>query len=136
MRADDGGQGDWGTLALGILAGVAVIALLVAAYAIGATKGRADAEREPTGAATVASEEPSPAVDAAAVASFTSACGGCHALAAAGTTASIGPDLDALAPTVEQVLAAIANGGAGTGQMPAGLLTGAEAEAVAELVAR
>jgi mono/diheme cytochrome c family protein len=60
--------------------------------------------------------------------------GGCHALAAAGTTATVGPDLDELQPTAEQVLAAIENGGAGSGQMPAGLLSGADAERVAEFV--
>jgi mono/diheme cytochrome c family protein len=133
-----GGLGDWGVLGFGILVGCAVIALLVAAYAIGANKGRADAEREADAARTApaATEQApvTPAADAEALAAFEAACGSCHALAVAGTSATIGPDLDELRPTEEQVLAAIANGGAGSGQMPAGLLSGSDAQRVAELV--
>lgn len=127
-------------LGFGVLVGITVIALLVAAYAIGATKGRADAKRE--AAATAAAGAPtatetlpgSTAVDREALALFTATCGSCHALAAAGSTATVGPGLDDLKPTEEQVLAAIENGGAGSGRMPAGLLSGADAGRVAEFV--
>lgn len=134
-----GDLSDWGVLGFGILVGCAVIALLVAAYAIGATKGRADAEREAEAARTgvAAATEQAPgttAADEEALTLFETACGSCHTLAVAGTTATIGPNLDELQPTEEQVLAAIANGGAGSGQMPAGLLSGPDAERVAELV--
>ena len=45
------------------------------------------------------------------------------------------PDLDSLAPAEDQVLAAIENGGAGSGQMPPSLLGGEEAQQVAAYVA-
>lgn len=57
-------------------------------------------------------------------------------LQAAGTTGTIGPDLDELRPDEETVLRAIEIGGTGTGAMPAGLLSGTDAERVAEFVAR
>ena len=63
---------------------------------------------------------------------FAGSCGSCHTLADAGTDGSFGPNLDALAPSEEEVLAAIENG---PGAMPNGLLDGAAAEAVAKYVA-
>jgi cytochrome c6 len=42
-------------------------------------------------------------------------CGNCHTLADAGTTAKVGPNLDQVKPTFEQVLAAMK---AGPGAMP------------------
>lgn len=136
----DKGLSDWGVVGWGVLIGLAVIALLAAAYAIGATKGEADARKELAGATAVApaetaapsGEEPVPPAEDVAL--FQATCGGCHTLAAAGTTGTVGPNLDDLAPTKEQVLAAIANGGVGTGQMPAGLLSGQDAERVAAVV--
>jgi mono/diheme cytochrome c family protein len=65
---------------------------------------------------------------------FTQTCGTCHTLKDAGTSGSIGPILDTLKPDKARVEAAIKNGGAGSGQMPSGLLAGKEAEAVAEYV--
>jgi cytochrome c oxidase subunit 1 len=67
---------------------------------------------------------------------FVQTCGGCHALSAAGSTGTAGPDLDQLQPSRAAVLAAIEVGGRGTGAMPAGLLSGAQAEQVAAFVAR
>lgn len=70
---------------------------------------------------------------AAGKSSFTSTCGGCHALKDAGTSGAVGPDLDSLAPlTVETVAKQIANGG---GAMPAKLLEGQDAANVAAYVA-
>lgn len=86
---------------------------------------------------------------------FQTNCGNCHALYAAETDGNFGPNLDEqLAPTgppavgteagdsaiegtSERVLAAIENGFQGNdrGRMPAGILTGAQAEEVAEYVA-
>lgn len=63
---------------------------------------------------------------------FAGACGSCHTLAAADTDGSFGPNLDDLAPDEARVSAAIADG---PGSMPAGLLDGAAAEAVAVYVA-
>jgi heme/copper-type cytochrome/quinol oxidase subunit 1 len=66
---------------------------------------------------------------------FSSSCGSCHALAAAGTTGSVGPDLDQTAPSEQRVLDAIEQGGLGSGAMPAGILQGEEADQVAAYVA-
>lgn len=86
---------------------------------------------------------------------FATNCGNCHALTAAGTGGNFGPDLDRLlAPggpptgssaeqTIEasqgRVLNAIEEGvdsPAVPGRMPGGILTNAQAEEVAEFVAR
>ena len=86
---------------------------------------------------------------------FQTNCGNCHTLYAAETDGNFGPNLDdQLAPTgppdasteagqeaidgtAERVDAAIDNGfqGSDRGRMPAGILTGAQAEEVAEFVA-
>ena len=65
---------------------------------------------------------------------FTQTCGTCHVLSDAGTSGQVGPSLDTLKPNKARVEAAIENGGSGSGAMPAGLLAGKEAEAVAEYV--
>ena len=65
---------------------------------------------------------------------FTQSCGTCHTLADAGTSGSVGPVLDELKPDKARVENAIKNGGAGSGAMPAGIVSGQEAEAVATYV--
>jgi len=65
---------------------------------------------------------------------FTQSCGTCHTLSDAGTSGTIGPNLDELKPDQARVANAIKNGGAGTGAMPANIVTGQEAEAVADYV--
>jgi hypothetical protein len=65
---------------------------------------------------------------------FSQSCGTCHTLSDAGTSGSVGPVLDDLKPDKARVQNAIKNGGAGTGAMPANIVTGQEAEAVAEYV--
>ncbi len=65
---------------------------------------------------------------------FTQSCGTCHTLADAGTSGNVGPVLDQLKPDKARVLNAIKNGGAGSGAMPAGIVSGKEAEAVATYV--
>jgi len=79
---------------------------------------------------------------------FVTNCGSCHALYKAGTDGVVGPDLDErLAPPsptppdpaalTPRVLDAVVNGrSGGDGQMPAGILTGPQAEEVASFVAR
>jgi mono/diheme cytochrome c family protein len=64
---------------------------------------------------------------------FTSTCGSCHTLAAAGTSGTVGPNLDDLKPTEQVVLSAIQTG---PGAMPPGLYSGADAQAVAKYVAQ
>ena len=65
---------------------------------------------------------------------FTSNCGSCHVLGAAGTTGSVGPNLDQLKPDEGTVEQKVRNGGGG---MPAfeGRLSDAEITAVAKYVA-
>ena len=65
---------------------------------------------------------------------FTQSCGTCHTLGDAGTSGTIGPNLDELKPDKARVENAIKNGGAGTGAMPANIVSGQEATAVAEYV--
>lgn len=71
---------------------------------------------------------------------FATNCGSCHTLARAGTAGVVGPNLDELlgdgTPEANEprVLSAIEVGVAG--RMPAGILRGAEAEQVADFVAR
>jgi cytochrome c6 len=71
---------------------------------------------------------------------FQTNCGSCHTLAAAGTDGVVGPNLDDLlglaTPDANRprVLAAIQNGV--KGRMPAGILSGQQAEDVADFVAR
>jgi mono/diheme cytochrome c family protein len=64
-------------------------------------------------------------------------CRNCHTLEAAGAEASVGPNLDELRPPKALVLDAIENGRArGNGAMAADLVEGADAEAVAQFVAK
>jgi cytochrome c oxidase subunit 1 len=67
---------------------------------------------------------------------FVQSCGGCHALSAAGSSGTAGPDLDELKPSRARVLAAIEIGGTGSGRMPPKLLPPADAERVAAFVAK
>jgi mono/diheme cytochrome c family protein len=97
---------------------LAVVGLLLAAGAAGFVIGRESAEEDggpaPTAPATTAAE----AGDAAAGAEvFASAgCGGCHVYGPAGSTAEVGPSLDATALDAEQVATIVADG---RGGMPA-----------------
>jgi mono/diheme cytochrome c family protein len=73
---------------------------------------------------------------------FAQRCSGCHTLSAAGTQGSAnrnvrvqGPNLDQRQETRGDVLFAIRNGGFSGGIMPQNIVTGREAEKVAEFVA-
>jgi mono/diheme cytochrome c family protein len=66
---------------------------------------------------------------------FVENCGTCHTLESAGTQGQIGPNLDEANVDEATVLEVIANGGYGSGNMPANLVTGADAQAVAAYVA-
>jgi mono/diheme cytochrome c family protein len=74
---------------------------------------------------------------------FVDHCGSCHTLAAAGTVGQIGPNLGNIAITEATIRRAIRNGGgthshgAGghTGNMPRNLVTGKDAQDVAQFVA-
>lgn len=133
---------------LGLVAGMAILGALVAAYAIGrnnapdATTVAAEkpATEEPKGGKTAPEEtttpeEPTSPADAEGAKLFTASCASCHTLSAAGATGTTGPNLDDLQPDAATVEQAIANGGSGSGLMPANLYSGAEAQQVAEYVA-
>ncbi len=120
----------------GIIAGVTVLALMGIAYTVGTNQSDevSGSEQATTSAETTketTSEQPAgPGQEL-----FVSNCGSCHTLAAAGTTGAVGPDLDTLAPDEATVQTAIENGGAGSGGMPANIVTGADAQEVAAYVA-
>ena len=63
---------------------------------------------------------------------FIQQCASCHALEDAGATSAVGPSFNDEAWDAERVLAAITNG---PGIMPANLVTGDDAQAVADYVA-
>ena len=65
---------------------------------------------------------------------FQQNCGTCHTLADAGTNGKVGPVLDQVKPSKQLVLSAIKNGGLGSGTMPANIVTGKDAQAVATYV--
>jgi cytochrome c6 len=65
---------------------------------------------------------------------FQQNCGTCHTLANAGTNGKVGPVLDQVKPNKQLVLSAIKNGGLGSGTMPANIVTGKDAQAVATYV--
>jgi mono/diheme cytochrome c family protein len=68
---------------------------------------------------------------------FNENCVQCHILNASSGVQQVGPSLDTLRPPKELVLDAVAKGRArGQGQMPAQLVTGPDAEAVAAYVAK
>ena len=67
---------------------------------------------------------------------FFERCATCHTLEDAGAVGLVGPNLDILAPAPGLTVNAIEKGRArGTGQMPAQLLEGEEAKAVADYIA-
>jgi mono/diheme cytochrome c family protein len=65
---------------------------------------------------------------------FEQNCGTCHTLADAGTNGKVGPVLDQVKPSKALVLSAIQKGGLGSGTMPANIVTGKDADAVATYV--
>jgi mono/diheme cytochrome c family protein len=77
---------------------------------------------------------------------FVEHCSGCHTLSAAGTEGSAtnvktrerkdGPNFDQRKENVEDVLYAIENGGFSSGPMPQNIVTGEDAQKVAEFVAK
>lgn len=118
----------------GIGIGCLVVAAMIAAYEIGtnnpsdpgAGKGSGPVAEKPP-AKTVAA---SPGQDL-----FAADCGSCHTLAEADTSGAVGPDLDDLQPDAALVTAAIENGGAGSGVMPANIVSGEDAQLIADFVA-
>jgi mono/diheme cytochrome c family protein len=119
----------------GSLAGVVILGVIAIVYVL-ASNGLNNSGGEVQPAATQLSSTTETQAAQPPVAPgkdlFASTCGGCHALAAAGTTGTVGPNLDDLQPDQATVQAAIQDG---PGAMPANLLTGAQARQVAAFVA-
>jgi mono/diheme cytochrome c family protein len=140
----------------GMLIGAALILIATLSYQLGESRGRAALEQDiaagyaspkllklagvtvETGAAKPAAEEkPAEKPSGPGLEQFKTTCGGCHTLAAAGTSGKTGPNLDTIKPDDAKVQHAISNGGAsGSGAMPKNLLQGAQAEEVAAFVAK
>jgi mono/diheme cytochrome c family protein len=106
---------------------LALLTAAIAALALAACGGGSDEngttaaeESPPTTATTTEETAPEPTTEGdpeAGAAVFASAgCGGCHTLAAAGSSGAVGPNLDELQPELEQVVEQVTNGGGG---MPA-----------------
>ena len=116
---------------------VVLIAIGIGVY-FGLRSGR-EAPADIGGATTVpvetAPSETAPPPRESAKDLFVHTCGGCHTLTAAGATGGIGPNLDEAKPPRERVLTMIRSGSL-SGVMPAGLLTGDDAERVAAYVSR
>ena len=105
--------------------------VLAAALAATGCGGDDDGGNGGGGGGDAAESTPAPQQAANGKELFTDTCGGCHTLADAGTNGQVGPNLDELAPSQDQVLAAIRSG---PGQMPENLYQGEDARAVAEYV--
>ena len=106
------------------------ISLIALALVGGGCGGGDDEEAEGPPAATTSTDT---AAGASGEAVFVDNCGGCHTLAAAGTSGSTGPNLDELRPDAARVEEQVRNGGGG---MPAfeGDLSDEQITAVAEYV--
>jgi len=134
-QGERGGLGTAQGWAFGFGAGAVVLVLLVFAFMIGYNSGQEEGGGEPAAEQSQPEEAGAPAPGGPGEELFVESCGSCHTLSAAGTSGTTGPDLDGLAPDEQQVEAAIENGGTGSGAMPANLLQGTAAQAVAEYVA-
>ena len=120
---------------MGFMVGALILALLVAAYEIGYNHGKSNAQPASASATTTKTQSTPAAATGPGKQLFAQTCGACHTLSAAGTSGAVGPNLDELKPDEQRVLAAIQNGGTGSGTMPPNLYTGQQAQQVAAFVA-
>ena len=116
------------------VASLLALGLIAIAYEIGYSNGKDEGRKVQPAATQVSTTETQTAQAPVGPGRdlFVSNCGGCHTLAAAGTTGTVGPNLDDLKPDQATVQAAIKEG---PGAMPANLLTAAQAQQVAAFVA-
>jgi mono/diheme cytochrome c family protein len=113
-----------------VVVAIVVVGLGVAVpLAIGLANRDDHAKSAPGGVDLTASQEAGRAV-------FAKYCATCHTLQASNAVGKVGPNLDVLHPPKGLILDAIKNGRArGQGQMPAGVIDGADAQNVAAYVA-
>jgi mono/diheme cytochrome c family protein len=129
------GDGVLAWLVGGLGVGLVLLACVLVSYKVGYDHGRdsvgtAPAATQPTETQPAQTQPQAP--DGASV--FASAgCASCHTLSAAGATGTVGPNLDDLHPTQEQVVAIVTSG---RGVMPsfADQLSPEEIQAVATFV--
>ena len=119
-----------------------MLVVAVAVSACGGSSGSSSSSSEST-PATMEASTPAPATTTAGAGGavtaaagekvFKANCGGCHTLAAAGTSGNVGPNLDDLKPEMATVVHQVTNGGGG---MPAfgSQLSKAQIESVAKYV--
>jgi mono/diheme cytochrome c family protein len=132
LSACGGGADEAGTINQDITIGTGTEATPVE----GGDAGTAESVEEATpveGGATTAAAEGDAAAGEAIFAS--AGCAGCHTLAAAGANGAVGPNLDDLKPSYDQVLSIVTNG---RGAMPAysGQLSEADIQNVSAYVAQ
>jgi mono/diheme cytochrome c family protein len=112
------------TFLIALVAGITVVTVVIAILATRSTGG--DRATDGLGPITLnAQEQHGRQV-------FAQHCAGCHELKASNAVGSTGPSLDMLRPPAPATLAAIRHG---PGAMPADLVTGPDAQAVANFVA-
>jgi mono/diheme cytochrome c family protein len=118
-----------GRMVVGVFVAVIVVGLGVAVpLAIGVVNGNDHAKSAPGGVDLNASQTRGRAI-------FAKYCATCHTLRASNAVGRVGPNLDNLHPPKALILDAIAKGRArGSGQMPAGLVDGQDAQDVAAYV--
>ncbi len=116
---------------VGVAVGLLMLVGLVVAFVAG-TNFSDDPTTPVAGAETTQSVPQE--VSAEGRQAFITKCGSCHTMGEAGTSGTIGPNLDTLKPAAAVVEQAIVNGGTGTGAMPPGLATGPELTQIVEYV--
>jgi mono/diheme cytochrome c family protein len=119
---------------IGVSVGAVVLAAMLISFEIGSNQNDEQTVVERPAPAEEVAPPPQPA-EGPGKDLFVTSCGSCHTLSDAGSAGVAGPNLDDLMPDSAQVLSAIELGGAGSGAMPAGLLTGDDAVAVSDYVA-
>jgi mono/diheme cytochrome c family protein len=98
-----------------LLLGVSIMAVSLLAAGCGGGNDTGTAEPPATTAPTTSGGQGGNAANGKEV--FTSAgCGGCHTFSAAGSTGSVGPNLDDTSSSFDKVVSQVTNGG---GAMPA-----------------
>ena len=123
---------------IAVILGVILVVLGAFALAGGLFDGQSGEDDETTSTPTVStdSEQPLSPEEERGRMLFADNCGSCHTLDAAGTNGTVGPNLDEAQVDEAEVLQAIEQGGREPGgPMPAGIVTGEDAQAVAKFVA-
>lgn len=120
---------------IGLGLGVIAIAALIIAFSIGTHYSDEPSPSAASGTSTTATTTQSTVATGPGRQLFITHCAACHTLSEAGTTGTVGPNLDQLKPSVDLVHQAIIIGGAGSGTMPKNLVAGDQITQIADYVA-